>query len=66
MKEGIAVEGRIIIKPLLLQGQILEQLHSNHMDIEMMQLFEGVSMLGEYICRHENTIKQCAICLEYQ
>ena len=34
---GIAMKGKWIIIPSVLQDQILEQLHNNHMDIEKKQ-----------------------------
>ena len=49
----------------ILQGQILEELHSNHMDIEKNQTFsQGVKVLDVYECRHQKHYKQCATCLE--
>ena len=64
MTDGITIKGERIIIPLLLQKQILQQLHSNHMCIEEMtllahELVYGVNMNADT----ENTIKQCATCL---
>ena len=49
---GIAMKGKRIIIPFILQGQILEQLPSNHIGIENETLSQGVSVLGESECRH--------------
>ena len=67
MIKGIAMKGRRIILPFLWYRHVLEQLHSNHMCIEivrllMRELVYGVNMNADI----ENTMKLCATCLEYQ
>ena len=44
MINGIAMKGKHIIKPYLLQRQILEQLHNNHLGIEKTHLLTRESV----------------------
>ena len=65
--DGIAMMGRRIIIPFLLQRQILEQLHSNHMGIENARLLVRESVyFVKMNADIENIIMHCAKCLEYQ
>ena len=66
MIDGIAMKGGRIIIPFLLQKQILEQLHSNHLGMGKKTFSKGTGVLGERECRHENTVKQCATWWEYK
>ena len=65
MIDGSMIKGKHIIIPCLLQKQILDQLHSNHMDIEktypcMRESVHWVNMGTEL------TVRQCSMYLEYQ
>ena len=67
MVDGIAMKGKRVIILSLLCRQILEQLYSNHMDIEKMRLFaRELVYWGNMNADIENLIKQCATCLKYQ
>ena len=68
MVDGIAMKGKlVIIIHLLLQKQILQQLHSNHMGIEVMRLLVCKTIYWVNTNTDiENTVKQCATCKEYQ
>ena len=53
--------------PFALHKEILEQLHSNHMGIEKMQLIARESVLWINMdVNIEHTVKQCAMFLVYQ
>ena len=66
MINGIAMKSKRIIIPFLLQRQIQELLHSNHMGIEKMRLEVRESVYWVNMNADiENTIKQCATCLDY-
>ena len=54
MSDSTAMKDRRIIIPFLLQKQILEQLHTNHMGIEK----EGVGVLDEYEYRNQKCYKE--------
>ena len=68
MIDSIAMKGKQVIIPFILQNQILEQLHSNHIGIEKNKDSRKViSILGQHEYRHQNTVRQCiTTCLEYQ
>ena len=67
MTEGTAMKDKNIIIPCLLQKQILEQLHSNHMGIA-----KTCPLMGEIVywvnmnTNIEQTVMQYFMCLEYQ
>ena len=65
--DGIDMKGRRMIITFLLQRQIQQQLHSNHMGIKKMRLL--VQELVYWVNMNadiEDTIKQCTTYLEYQ
>ena len=67
MIDGIAMEGRKIIIPFLLQKQVLQQFHSNHMGIEKMMLLAHELVYRINVSTDiEHTAKQCGTCMEYQ
>ena len=45
---------RQTIIPFILQGQMLEQSHSNYMGVKNESFSQRVSLLGEYECEHWN------------
>ena len=61
------MKGKLIIIPISLQVQILDQLHSKHTGIEKMWLLarDSVYMINMN-ADIEHVVKQCATCLEYQ
>ena len=62
---GIAMKGTKITIPCQLQKQILWQVHSNHMGIEMIRLLACKSVYWLNINTDiENTVKQCATYLD--
>ena len=65
--DGIILKCRCIIIPNSLKQQVLNQLHTNHMDIEKMKLLAHECV---YWCSInadiKKYIKQCATCLEFQ
>ena len=62
---SIAMKGSRIIIPLLLQRQILDQLHSNHMGIEKMRLLERESVYSVNMNADiTNAVKMCSACLK--
>ena len=64
---GIAIKDRRLIIPFLLQKQILQQLHSNYMNMEKMRLPACVSVYWVNINKdNENTMKHYDTCIEYQ
>ena len=67
MIDGIAMKGKRIIIPFIVQSEILEQLHNNHGGIEKNKAFgrEWVYWVNMKT-GNENTIKQFATCLECQ
>ena len=67
MIDRVAMEGKNIIIPLLLQKQILQHVHSSHMGIEKMRLlaYESVCWLN-INTDIKNTVKKCATSMEYQ
>ena len=65
MINGIAIKVRRIIISFLLQRQILEQLYSNHMDIEKTRLLVRESVYWVNMNADiENNIMHCATFLE--
>ena len=63
----IAMKGKCIIIPCLLQMQILEQLHNNHMGNEKMHLLVRESVYWVNMKTDiELTVRQFSTCLEYQ
>ena len=53
MIDGIPMKSKRII-PLMLQKQILQQLHNDNMDIEKDEAVgTGAGILGKYECRHK-------------
>ena len=64
---GVAMKGKQIITPFSLQKQMLDQLHSNHMGIEKMQLFVRKSVYWINMnADMKHMVRQCPICLKYQ
>ena len=64
---GMAMKGTRIIIPFILQGQILWQLHSNHMGIEKVRLLTRQLVYWVNVNADiGDTTKQCDKCLEYQ
>ena len=65
--DGIILKGRHIVIPDILQKQVLEQLHINHMGMKKTKLFVHKSKywlgINNYI---EKYIKYCSTCLEFQ
>ena len=67
MIKGISMKGQRIIISFILQSQMLEQLHSNNMDIKKATHLASKSVYWINMNADINsTIKQCATCLECQ
>ena len=65
--DGIVMKDKRIIIPFQLQKQILQQLHSNHMEIEKTRLQAHSLVYSLHMSTYiGNTIKQCATCLDHQ
>ena len=67
MIDGVVMKGKCIIMPCLLQTQVLQQLHSNHMGTEKTQMLTREVMYCININADiEQTVVQCSTCLECQ
>ena len=67
MINGIAMKGRCIIIPFLLQQQILEKVHSNYMGIQKIRILVRQSLHWVNMNANiEKVIKWCATCFKYQ
>ena len=63
MIDGTALRDKHIPIPSLLQKQILEQLHNNHMGIERTHLVMGESVYWPNMnVSIKQTVKQCPTC----
>ena len=65
--DGVVMKGRWIIIPVVLNQQVLDQLHTNHMGIESTKLLTCESVywvdINTDIDKH---IKRCNTCIEFQ
>ena len=67
MINSVTMKGKWIIIPFSLQGQILDKLHSNQMEIEKMWLLTRESVNWINIKANiDYVVKQCSMCFEYQ